>query len=402
MAGLLSRVTSTAQALPSRVFIYAREKWGKSSLFAHAPGAIFFMTRGETGLLELIAGGRVPPTAHFDYDEQQPPTWATLRQAVKELTEEDHPHKALVIDTCNGAEILCQEHVRKSQFNGSQAKFASYGKGWESCRVEWLALLQDLDALRSRRKMSVVLLAHTRVKKFDDPTQEEGYDKYQPACQDKLWDLTHKWSDIIAFGHFRNEVYETESGKTKARAEMRRVLCFDTSPMWEAGNRYGIAGELNVGNGAANGFRAFAAAVAKAKASAAAKPPVERPAPQPAPAEDDDHELPPDEPSDIEPKSEGEQRQNPTPATSAPPAGASGSNAPAPSDPAERPLATAFESEFARTGVKWAKCVQRLNGLFPGSEYTTKHVLADVLDEHLEPLVAELRKMPAAEKAGAK
>lgn len=304
---LLSRVTSTAHALPSRVFLYAREKWGKSSLFAHAPGAIFFMTRGETGLTELIAGGRVPPTAHFEYDEQHPPTWATLRQAVRELAAEEHPHKALVIDTCNGAEILCQEHVRKTQFGNDHKKFASYGKGWETCRVEWLALLQDLDALRSRRKMSVVFLAHTKVKKFDDPTQEEGYDKYQPACQEKLWDLTHKWADIICFGHFRAETYESDSGKLKARADLLRVLCFDPSPVWEAGNRYGIAGELNVGGGAKAGFAAFAAAVAKAKAATAPPPP---PAPRPA--------APPTPPEDTE----GEQRADPThpPAATTPPA----------------------------------------------------------------------------------
>lgn len=351
MGSLLSRVSTSAQALPSRVFIYAREKWGKSSLFAHAPGAIFFMTRGETGLLELIAGGRVPPTAHFDYDEQAPPTWATLRQAVKELSEEDHPHKALVIDTCNGAEILCQEHVRKTQFNGSAQKFASYGKGWELCRIEWLALLQDLDALRSRRKMSVVLLAHTRVKKFDDPTQEEGYDKYQPACQDKLWDLTHKWSDIIAFGHFRAETYETEQGKTKARADMRRVLCFDTSPMWEAGNRYGISGELNVGNGAANGFKTFANAVAKAKAATApapssngkpaSPPPVPAPAPtpaqQPAPADGSEGEhsadfIPPTAPT---PKPPVPPAATPTAAAATPAAPpAAGATATPPATPA--------------------------------------------------------------------
>lgn len=284
MGSLLSRVTSTAAALPSRVFLYAREKWGKSSLFAHAPGAIFFMTRGETGLTELIAGNRVPPTNHFPYDETDPPSWSTLRQAVKELIAEGHPHKALVIDTCNGAEILCQEHVRRNLFNNSHQKFSSYGKGWEACRIEWLALLQDLDTLRAKRKMSVVLLAHTKVKKFDDPTQDEGYDKYAPACQDKLWDLTHKWADIICFGHFEAETYETDSGKVKARAELRRVLCFDSSPMWEAGNRYGIGGKLNVGNGAKAGFAAFAKAVSTAKASAQPAPatPVQTSAPPPA------------------------------------------------------------------------------------------------------------------------
>lgn len=266
---LLSRVTTTAQALPSRVFLYAREKWGKSSLFAHAPGAVFFMTRGETGLIELIAGGRVPPTAHFPYDEADPPTWATLRQAIRELITEKHTHRAFVIDTCNGAEILCQEYVRKNFFGNDQRKFASYGKGWDACRVEWLGLLQDLDHLRARRQMSVVLLAHTQVKKFTDPTADDDYDKYRPACQEKLWDLTHKWADIICFGHFEAETYETDSGRTKARAQLKRVLCFDQSPLWEAGNRYGLAGKIDVSGGAANGFKAFASAVAKAKASTA-------------------------------------------------------------------------------------------------------------------------------------
>lgn len=316
MAGLLSQVTSVAETLPSRVFLYAREKWGKSSLFAHAPGAIFFMSRGETGLLELIAGGRVPPTPHFPYQEQSPPTWRTLQQSIKALREEEHKYRFFVLDTCNGAEILCQEHVRNTAFKGSHAKFVSYGKGWEECRLEWLGLLQDLDALRSTRKMAIILLAHTQVKKFDDPTAEESYDKYKPACQDKLWDLTHRWSDIICFGHFKAQTYETEGGKTKARTAVSRILCFDQSPVWEAGNRYGITGELDVGNGAKNAFGAFAKLVSEAKASSlAAKTPVSTAAP------------------------EGEQRPDPQPTSSAPPASvpsAADSSAPtaAPSAPA--------------------------------------------------------------------
>lgn len=276
---LLSRVKTTAAQLPSRTFLYAREKWGKSSLFAHAPGAVFFMTRGETGLVELIGGGRVPATAHFPYDESAPPTWATLRQAAKELADEDHPYKLFVVDTANGAEILCQEHVRKTQFNNNQAKFASYGKGWEACRVEWLQLLADLDRLRAKRKMGVVLLAHTQVKKFEDPTTEDSYDKYRPACQEKLWELTHKWADIICFGHFQAQTYETDSGRTKARHELQRVLCFEQSPLWEAGNRYGIAGNLDVSKGAKAGFAAFAAAVKEARS----RGPVDAPASPPPP-----------------------------------------------------------------------------------------------------------------------
>ena len=272
MASLLSTVKTKAAKLPSRTFLYAREKWGKSSLFAHAPGAIFFMTRGETGLVELISGGRVPATAHFDYLEKSPPTWLMLRQAVRELLNEEHPYKLLVIDTCNGAEILCEEHIRKVEFGGSLAKFNSYGKGWNYCRSEWTDFLADLDRLRSGRQMGLVLLAHTKVKRYEDPTTEDGYERFQPACNDKIWELTHKWADIICFGHFEAETFETDSGKTRARPVQKRVLCFDQSPQYDAGNRYGITGKIDVSRGAEAGYKAFSAAVRAARAGQDARP----------------------------------------------------------------------------------------------------------------------------------
>lgn len=256
--GLLAGVQSVAAKQPPRVFLYAREKFGKSSLGAYAPKPIFFMTRGETGLVELISSGRVPPTPHFPYDANKPPTWGTLTQGIKELTYEPHDFRTFFIDTANGAEILCQEHIRNSQFGGRQDKFAAYGKGWDACKVAWGDLLASLDLLRSTRHMAIVFLAHTQIKKFDDPTTAEQYDKYRPACQEKLWELTHKWADCICFGQFLASLYETESGKTKARQEMERAICFQESPAWEAGNRYGIQGTISVSNGAKEAWASFA------------------------------------------------------------------------------------------------------------------------------------------------
>ena len=300
---LLSGVRTQAPRLPSRTFLYAREKWGKSSLFAHAPGAIFFMTRGETGLVELISGGRVPATAHFDYSEQTPPTWPVLRQAVRELLQNEHPYKLLVIDTCNGAEVLCEEHVRKAEFGGSVAKFNSYGKGWNSCRVEWADFLADLDRLRSGRGMGIVLLAHTKVKRYEDPTTDDGYERFVPACNDKIWELTHKWADIICFGHFEAETFETDSGKTRARPVQKRVLCFDQSPQYDAGNRYGIGGKVDVSRGAEAGYRSFAAAVRTARSGGDTRPdgtkvqPPSPPPPPPVDAGDEPDQAP--EPAEV-------------------------------------------------------------------------------------------------------
>jgi hypothetical protein len=395
MGSLLSRVTSTAQALPSRVFLYAREKWGKSSLFAHAPGAIFFMTRGETGLTELIAGGRVPPTAHFPYDEQEPPTWATLRQAVRELREEDHQYRFLVIDTCNGAEMLCQEHVRNAKpFNGSVHAFNAYGKGMEACRVQWFGFLQDLDSLRSARKMTIVLLAHTQVKKFDDPTAEDSYDKYRPACADKLWDLTNKWSDIICFGHFEARTYETDSGKVKAKNEVTRVLCFDQSPLWEAGNRYGIAGKLDVSSGAKRAFDAFAKLVSSAKAASRQlpPPPAAAPASPPPPAPVQQQA---EEPEPIGP--EGDDRPDPTPAAastaSAPSTSASATPAAPSAATTPPPAAATTKSPSSPGGDGWPAEWSDLERSW------ADNALQAIRDALLASDVSEIiRSMPARDK----
>ena len=69
--------------------------------------------------------------------------------------------------------------------------------------------------------------------------------------------------------------------------------------------------------------------------------------------------------------------------------------------PTERPEETAFKAEFARTGIKWAKCVKWLNARYPGSGYTTSHKLDVVATEHLASLVADLKTHAApVEKAG--
>lgn len=256
--GLLSSVQGSAAKKPPRTFFYAREKWGKSSMASYAKKPIFFMTRGETGLLELLSAGSIKDTPHFPYDPIKPPTWPVLMQAIQELIKEPHDYSTFVIDTANGAETLCQDHVRMKFFENNQKKFANYGKGMEQCRILWGEFLAMLDQLREVRNVAPLMLAHTEVKKFDDPTADDSYDKYRPACNPKLWEITHKWADCICFGHFQPEVYEADNGKMKAKGQMNRVICFDQSPCWEAGNRYGITGQVLAMNGAQSAWEAFA------------------------------------------------------------------------------------------------------------------------------------------------
>lgn len=271
---LLSNVRATpAKRMPPRIYLYAREKFGKSSFAAKFPRPIFFMTKGETGLLELIDSGGVGPTPHFPYDANSPPTFDTLMQACQELKTEKHDYETFIVDTSNGAEALCVDKVRIEQFENSTKKFSSYGKGWDACRPVWSDFLAACDSLRVNRNMGIVFLAHTKRKKFNDPTGDD-FDKYMPECSEKLWDLTHKWADIICFGLFESTKYETDDGRVKAmnRPQTRR-LCFDQSPLWDAGNRYGLSGSIDASGGADKAYHDFQAALDRARGASQSVPP---------------------------------------------------------------------------------------------------------------------------------
>ncbi len=267
---LLSQVTTVAKRLPARVFLYAQEKWGKSSWAAHAPGAIFAMTRGEDGLLTLMNAGRVPAVPHFPDDFHR---WGLLRQATAALRDDEHGHKTFVVDTANGAARLLAEHVCDEHFHGAWKEFHAYGKGFEICLEQWIGWLGDLDRLRKERSMSIILLAHTEVKGFKNPTGAD-YDRYTPDMPKHLWGVTHKWSDAILFGTFK--VFEAVSGsgkdkKVKGQGGSQRVLYAGESAAYLAGNRLGLPAEIGCGNSAAEAWANFRTEVAKARAAALEK-----------------------------------------------------------------------------------------------------------------------------------
>src|SRR5262245_40907065 len=142
------KVTSAGSGLPSRVIFHDVEGIGKPILACHAPKPIFLMTRGETGLLSLIDNAQVPETDHF----QEAQTWNDLKLQVTYLISNETGHKTLVIDTINGAERLCFEHVTAVKFGGRWENFAAYGRGPESALEEWIDFLTSLDRLRERRR----------------------------------------------------------------------------------------------------------------------------------------------------------------------------------------------------------------------------------------------------------
>lgn len=258
----LSLITGKGAGLPNRYIAHAVEGWGKTSFGAQTPKPIFLETKGETGLETLIDHGQLPETPHFPVCN----SWEALLGAIETLTEENHEYRTLVGDTLNGAERLCHEFVCNRDFNGdwTDKGFMGYMRGFEISLSEWRRLLNALDTLRERRRMSILWLCHTRVKPFKNP-EGADYDRYQPDMHEKTWGLTHKWADVVLFGNFEITI-TTGSGsakkeKGKASGGQQRMMYTERHAAYDAKNRLGLTSEIEMGSSAAEAWANFMTAV---------------------------------------------------------------------------------------------------------------------------------------------
>lgn len=254
-------ISRAGSGLPSRVVVHAVEGAGKTSFAAHGPEPIFSMTRGETGLLTLIDNGLVPAVDHFE----ETATWADLLWQIRHLTETQTAHRMYAIDTLNGAQQLCFEHVTRERFHGSTEKFLDYGKGAEVALDEWNRFLVMLDQLRARRKMAVMLLCHTKVKTFKNP-EGDDYDRYTPDMHEKVWGLTHKWGDYVLFVNFETFA-KKERGALRAKGvgSDDRIIYTSRTAAYDAKNRNDLPAAIRADNAPDGCWRAFSTAVRQAR-----------------------------------------------------------------------------------------------------------------------------------------
>lgn len=257
---LLSEIVNTGSGYPNRYILHAVEGWGKTSLGAYAPKPLFLQTKGETGLETLIDAGQLPEVPHFPEIQD----WNTLLGCIDTLIEDPHEYRTLALDTLNGAERLCHEHVCKMHFanDWTDKGFMGYMRGFEVSLADWREFLSRLDRLRAERRMTIMLLCHTKVGTFKNP-EGPDYDRYQPDCNAKTWALTAKWADVVLFGNFEVTV-DTEKAnarKGKGKGGQQRMMYCERHASYDAKNRIGLPPEIEMGSNPAEGWQAFISAV---------------------------------------------------------------------------------------------------------------------------------------------
>ena len=229
MAVSLASIRSGASIKAARIMAYGVHGIGKTSLAAGAPNPIFLQTEDGLGLIDAPSFGLLR-----SFDE--------VMDAIGVLYTEDHDYKTVVVDSLDWMEPLVWVQVSKD--NGwKDIETPGYGKGYVAALDAWRAFLDGLNALRDEKGMTVIMIAHSEIKRFDSP-EHEPFDRYQPKLHSRASALIQEHADCVLFANWRVSTVKTDAGfnkkVTRGVGGGDRLLHTTERPAFLAKNRYAM------------------------------------------------------------------------------------------------------------------------------------------------------------------
>ncbi|MBN6886217.1 energy-coupling factor transporter ATP-binding protein EcfA2 [Cytobacillus horneckiae] len=219
-----------------KVVLYGPEGIGKSSLASQFPSPIFIDTEGST--TELIVDRL-----------KKPSSWTELNQQVDWVKNQAGKYKTLVIDTVDWAERLTIEFVTSRSNKQSITNFG-YGEGFIQLEEEFGKFLNRLSDL-VEIGINVVLTAHAKITKFEQPDEMGAYDRYELKLGNKTTAktaaLTKEWADMVLFINYKTFSVATDDKGKKHKGQGGIRTIFTTHhPAWDAKNRHGLPDEISL------------------------------------------------------------------------------------------------------------------------------------------------------------
>ena len=207
-----------------KVVIYGPEGIGKSSLAARFPDPVIIDTEGGT--------------AHMDVRRiDKPQTWEELLSIVKEVAATPGICKTLVIDTADWAEQLITAYLCAKYKQNSIESFG-YGKGYTYLAEEFSRLLSACDLVIAAG-VHVVVTAHAKMRKFEQPDEMGAYDRWEMKLSKQTAPLLKEWCDMLLFCNYQTFVVTSENDTKKAQGG-KRVMYTSHHPAWDAKSRIAL------------------------------------------------------------------------------------------------------------------------------------------------------------------
>ena len=231
------KIVRSRQKKPPRILLYGVEGIGKTTFAANAPKPIFIPT--EDGLSSVEVD-------HFPLVEELDDVFGYLSH----LIDEAHDYETVVIDSLDWLERIIHDYVcRENHVTSIERVDGGYGRGYVAALVHWRRIIHFLQRLRDERDMAVILIAHAKIERYEDP-ETMAYDRYSPRLHKSSCALVTEWCDAVFFANWKYAIRSEQGqfGKTRGVAVSTpcqdRVMRVSGGPTCIAKNRYGLVGEL--------------------------------------------------------------------------------------------------------------------------------------------------------------
>lgn len=227
---ILSQVTTGKVVRPHLAIIYGPDGVGKTTFAAGAPKPLFLGAEDGTNSLDVA---RLPGLTSIE----------KFKEAMQALISEQHNYKTIIIDSLDWLETLVWAKVVKDEgkSNIKSIEDFGYGKGYAYALDEWKQMLPLVAGLRDKG-LNVLVIAHSKIKLFQDPGTPQGYDRYQLKLHDGAAALWREFVDTVLFVNHLTQT--SEEDKKRGFGDGTRVAYTERRPGWDAKNRSGLPFKL--------------------------------------------------------------------------------------------------------------------------------------------------------------
>lgn len=240
----MSKLRTLKAELPPRVLIYGPPGMGKTTLASEFPSPVFIQAEDGT-------------PAGIEVTGFKPQSFEEVIDALASLYTDEHEFKTVVIDSLDKLEPMVWASVCQTN-NWASIETPGYGKGYVETGYAWRQLLDGLNALRTDIGMNIVLISHSDVERFDDPTSV-SYSQYQVRLHKRARAMIEDDVDAILLVKQDVSVKQEEKGFNQKRAiaeGVNRFIYCEGRPAFTAKNRYGMPPKIQFKPGA--GYAALA------------------------------------------------------------------------------------------------------------------------------------------------
>lgn len=231
--GYLDKVTSGVKHSPIITLVYGVDGIGKSTFAAEAPAPLFLGAEHGTDRLQVT---RLPGAD----------TLSQVREMIAEVAKDgSKKYKTFVIDTLDWLEPMiwaevCMERKVKSITQ------VGFNKGYEASVEKTRGIISQLDDVKAAG-MHVILLAHSKVRTFQDPAATSGYDRYQLAMREDVANVWRQYADSVLFCNY--VVYKENDDTRRAQGSGERVMFTEERPAYQAKNRFNLPHQISMKRG---------------------------------------------------------------------------------------------------------------------------------------------------------